>query len=272
MIDMHAAAVSLPAPLSHISHNISRMDWFAGQAKVSGARIICFPEASITGYTTGGNAEKHAIAIDSEPVRYLKDSARRHQVVILAGLLEKGEHGNLYVTHLAIEPDQHVNIYRKLYTAPPEKDVFVQGECVPVFEWQGLKYGIQLCYDAHFPELTTEMALQGVDVVFIPHASPRGTSDQKYRSWMRHLTARAFDNGIYIIACNQCGDNGGGLMFPGVVVMIDPSGEVAASDTSGRECVVTTMLSRTVLEGVRHHRMRYFLPNRRPELYLPGGK
>ena len=271
-MDMHVAAVSLPAPLSRISHNISRMDWFAGQARASGARIICFPEASITGYTTGENAEEYAIAIDSEPVRYLKDSARRHGVMILGGLLEKGGQGNVYLTHLAIDPDRHVNIYRKLYTAPPEQKVFARGECIPVFRWCGLTFGIQLCYDAHFPELTTEMALQGVDVVFIPHASPRGTSEQKFQSWMRHLRARAFDNGIYIIACNQCGENGGGLTFPGVVVMIDPSGEVVASDTGGREAMVTAKLSHQVLAGVRNHRMRYFLPNRRPELYSRGDK
>ncbi len=67
--------------------------------------------------------------------------------------------------------------------------------------------GIQLCYDAHFPELSTRMAVNGADIIFMPHASPRGTPSQKLTSWLRHLTARAFDNGVFIVACNQNGDN-----------------------------------------------------------------
>jgi N-carbamoylputrescine amidase len=111
------------------------------------------------------------------------------------------------------------------------------------------------------------MAIKGADLIFIPHASPRGTPEEKYRSWMRHLTARAFDNGLFVVACNQTGENDKGLYFPGIAVIIGPSGNVIKKNLSNREGLIVVNLKSKDLDRVREHRMRYFLPNRRPELY-----
>ena len=132
-----------------------------------------------------------------------------------------------------------------------------------------LTFGIQLCYDAHFPQLATSMAVKGADLIMIPHASPRGTSSEKYQSWMRHLTARAFDNGIFIAACNQTGENGIGLSFPGVAVIIGPDGNIISKYIENKEGLLISKLSGEKLEAIHNHRMKYFLPNRRDDLYSP---
>jgi N-carbamoylputrescine amidase len=111
------------------------------------------------------------------------------------------------------------------------------------------------------------MAIDGADIIFMPHASPRGTPPEKLDSWMRHLTARAFDNGVFIVACNQVGENQKGLDFPGIAMVIGPSGDVLKNNISGQEAMIVADLKADVLAAVRGHRMRYFLPNRRPELY-----
>jgi len=145
--------------------------------------------------------------------------------------------------------------------------VFKPGNRISLFETHGIKFGIQLCYDAHFPELATRMAVDGADVIFMPHASPRGTPQEKLDSWMRHLSARAFDNGVFIVACNQVGGNQKGLEFPGLAVVVGPSGNILTEKTTGRESMLVTDLKADDLSDVRDHKMRYFLPNRRPELY-----
>ena len=111
------------------------------------------------------------------------------------------------------------------------------------------------------------MALEGADLIFMPHASPRGTPDEKFNSWTRHLTARAFDNGLFVAACNQTGGNEAGLEFPGVAVLVGPTGEILARTSGQQEGLLVADLEATALQHVREHRMRYFLPNRRPELY-----
>ena len=84
---------------------------------------------------------------------------------------------------------------------------------------------------------------------------------------MRHLTARAFDNSVFVVACNQVGKNTNGLDFPGIAVAIEPSGNILQKNTSGREGMMIADLKADVLATIRDHKMRYFLPNRRPELY-----
>jgi N-carbamoylputrescine amidase len=70
-----------------------------------------------------------------------------------------------------------------------------------------------------------------------------------------------------VIACNQTGNNQSGLDFPGLAVIMDPAGRVIKKDIDGKENMVVTDLNAGELEKVRGHRMRYFLPNRRPDLY-----
>jgi len=136
-----------------------------------------------------------------------------------------------------------------------------------VFDVKGCTFGIELCYDTHFPELSTLLTLKGAEIIFCLHASPRGTPEQKHRSWLRHLTARAYDNGVFIVACNQTGANGDGLEFPGIALVLNPSGEVIAEHVSGEEGVLFADLRAADLAHVRENRMRFFLPNRRPGLY-----
>jgi N-carbamoylputrescine amidase len=84
---------------------------------------------------------------------------------------------------------------------------------------------------------------------------------------MRHLPARAFDNGLFIVACNQTGDNNNGLVFPGNAVVFAPSGGIIKTRLSGQSGMLVADLTVAQIRHVRSHRMRYFLPNRRPGLY-----
>ena len=241
--------------------------WIA-EARKQGAAIICFPELNITGYCTREDIRRAAVPIPGDASRLLVQLARDYEISIIAGLAERVESGNIFASQLVVIPDGGLGVYRKIHIAPPESDIFSPGETVPLFEISGLKFGVQLCYDAHFPELSTCMAVEGADILFMPHASPRGTSAEKFKSWMRHLTARAFDNGLFIVACNQTGNNQRGLQFPGVAVIIGPDGEVVDKKVDDDEGILIADLSADDLAKVRNHRMRYFLPNRRPEVYL----
>jgi len=267
MKDIRIAAVIFNAPVNRTQQNLARMLPWIEKAKEEGANLICFPELNVTGYSTDPVIKDSAETIPGTISRQLEQMARTAEIVILAGMAEKDENGRLFACHLVVSPAGISGVYRKLHIAPPERTLFSPGNRVPVFKFTGLNLGVQLCYDAHFPELATRMAVDGADVIFMPHASPRGTPPQKLDSWMRHLTARAFDNGVFIVACNQVGENQKGLDFPGIALVIGPSGDVLKKNISGNEAMIVADLKADVLAAVRSHRMRYFLPNRRPELY-----
>ena len=270
--DLRIAAVITQAPLGQLRDNLDKAVKWIRRARREGARIVCFPEMSLSGYSTRDTVKKLAQPLDGPLVSRMRDLALETRMVILAGFVESDSRGRIFASHLVAAPGRDAAVYRKTHVAPPEQGLYAAGQTLPLFEVDGWRLGIQLCYDAHFPGLTTRMALDGADVIFFPHASPRGTPHGKLESWMRHLPARAFDNGLFVVACNQTGDNGEGMQFPGVAVAIGPSGKILAQKTTGKEELLRVDLKWADLKAVRQHRMRYFLPNRRPDLYLPADK
>lgn len=269
MKNIRVAAAIVNAPVGQTRKNLDRTAVRVAEAHRQGAAIICFPELNITGYSTHEDIKQTAEPIPGDVSRHLFQLARDYQICILAGFVERNNKGRLFASHLVVTPDKISGVYRKIHIAPPEREVFSPGSSVPLFDISGVKAGIQLCYDVHFPELSTRMAVEGADILFMPHASPRGTSAEKFQSWMRHLTARAFDNGLFIVACNQTGNNQKGLQFPGIAVIIGPDGEVVDKKAGDEEGILIADLNADNLATVRNHRMRYFLPNRRPEIYYP---
>ncbi len=269
MNTLRIAAAVVNAPIGKKEENLARVTHWTKIARDQGCRLICFPEMNLTGYCHTADVKEHAETIPGPTTTVLTELAGYTGVTILAGMAEKDPTGKLYIVHLVASPEGDLTVYRKLHLAPPEQTLFSAGSDIPLFKVDNTTFGIQLCYDAHFPELMTRMALDGADVVFIPHASPsRGmTARTKDQSWMRHLPARAYDNGIFIVACNQTDSNGNGLHFPGNALVIDPSGNILDKKLDDSEGVLVVDLEASALEHVREHRMRYFLPNRRPELY-----
>ncbi|MBU0986394.1 MAG: nitrilase [Proteobacteria bacterium] len=267
MQDIRIAAVISNSPVAKTRKNLDDMFKWVFAAKKEGADIVCFPELNVTGYSSLPEIKDAAQPVSGPTTQKLLHLAQREKIIILAGIVERDAMDRVFVGHLVIKPDGFLGVYRKLHIAPPERSVFTAGDQIPLFDAQGARFGIQLCYDAHFPELSTDMAVNGAEIIFMPHASPRGTPEEKYRSWMRHLPARAYDNSLFVIACNQTGENNKGLEFPGLAVVIGPSGKIIAKDVSGREGILIADLKAADLNRVRKHKMRFFLPNRRPELY-----
>jgi len=267
MENIRIATVIFHSAVGEVRRNLDAMVHWITASKNEGAALVCFPELNITGYSHLEEIKQAAQSVPGPITRQLSDLSKSQNIAILAGMVEKDDKDRTYASHLVIKPDGFVGVYRKLHIAPPEQGIFTPGNAIPLFESGRIKFGIQLCYDSHFPELATHMAVKGADVIFIPHASPRGTPQEKYRSWMRHLAARAFDNGLFIVACNQTGNNEKGLCFPGISAIIGPSGTVIKNNLSNMESLTVTDLKSEELNRVRNHKMRYFLPNRRPKLY-----
>jgi N-carbamoylputrescine amidase len=267
MKDIRIAAIIFNSVVGQLQHNLDRMLPWIEQAKKEGADLVCFPELNVTGYSTDPIIKEYAESIPGKISRQIEQMAGDTRMAILAGMAEKDENGHIYASHLVATPRGIAGVYRKLHIAPPEETVFSYGSRVPLVNILGLKLGLQLCYDAHFPELSTRMAVEGADIIFLPHASPRGTPRQKLNSWLRHMTARAFDNGVFIVACNQVGENQKGLEFPGLAIAIGPSGKILKTKTAEGEGMLVVNLNSKDLSDVREHKMRYFLPKRRPELY-----
>jgi len=267
MKDLLVAVVCMHSEPGEVEKNLERMESFVREASERSAGAVLFPELSISGYTLKEPEKIYDLARSGWIVEKIVRMARDAKLTIMAGMVEILQEGRPCIAHVVAGPSGLLGVYRKTHLSPPEKEKYKEGESLDVYHESGLTFGLELCYESHFPEISTVLSLKGAEVLFMPHASPRGNPEEKMKSWLRHLPARAFDNGVFVLACNQVGRTGEGLFFPGVIVALDPQGRVLRSYTGNEEKMVFVELKAEVLQETRSHRMKYFLPHRRPELY-----
>ena len=267
MENLKIAAVCMHSTSGEVDKNLDKIRVIASEASAKGANIVCFPELSVTGYIQESPGGIYKTGDAERIVGRLIRIAREMRLVMMAGLVEIVSEGGPYITQAITGPDGQIGLYRKTHLAPTETGSYSSGQKIELYRSGNTTFGVQLCYEAHFPEISTTMALMGADILFVPHASPRGDPEGKLQSWLRHLPARAFDNGLFVVACNQVGKTGEGLSFPGVAVVLGPDGRVLAKYVGGDDYILFAELEVGMLRDVREHRMRYFLPERRPELY-----
>ena len=267
MKDVKVATVTMESHPGEIDKNLKKVAFYAREAAEAGAEIVCFPELCLSGYFIEKADQAYSLNRSEDMIESVERLSLSLGICILAGLVEMMPEGKPYMTHVIAGSEGLLGRYRKTHLSPPEKERYRQGHEIPIYHQQGYTFGVLLCYEAHFPEVSTTLALKGADIIFIPHASPWGTPEEKIQSWSRHLMSRAFDNALYVVACNQMGETSGGLTFPGVALVINPAGKVMASYGGKKEKMLVVALTGEELKKMRGHRMRYFLPHRRPELY-----
>lgn len=268
MNDLCVAAVIMRSRFGETGTNLKKIDRFARVAAERGADIVCFPEMGITGYALREEVRELAEPIPGPSTHEIQRIADENDIIVIAGLAERVGDGKVAITQIVAFPGREMGSYRKLHLSAGEQAYFTAGHETPVFETGETTFAVQLCYDAHFPELSTVMALRGAEVIFVPHASPPPeTADEKRARWLRYLSARAYDNSVFLVACNQIGDGGAGINFSGVALVLDPRGEVIAETSSDEEEILVAELRAEVLDRTRSTRMGFFLAQRRPDLY-----
>lgn len=268
MKNLCVAAVVMRSGFGEIESNLGRMEVFVKEAARQGADIVCFPEMCVTGYALKEEIRSMAEPVPGPSTWKVQHMAAENDIIILAGLAERLEGESIAITQIVVSPGREIERYRKLHLSAGEQALFQAGTTTPVFKAGETDFGLQLCYDAHFPELSTMLALNGAEVVFMPHASPAPeTADEKRNRWLRYLSARAYDNSVFVVACNQVGDGGAGISFSGVALVLDPRGEIIAESAGDEDKMIVAELKADLLAKTRNTRMGFFLSHRRPELY-----
>ncbi|MBM4003223.1 MAG: carbon-nitrogen hydrolase family protein [Planctomycetes bacterium] len=154
------------------------------------ADLIVLPE-TLTALRGTWNYEAAAEPIPGPSTDYFGQLANKHDLYIVAGLVERDRH-LLYNVAVLIGPDgKVVGKYRKVCLPRGEHDAGIQpGKEFPVFETRFGKVGMMVCYDGFFPEPARELAKNGAEVIAFPVA---GCNPMLAAS-------RACENHVYIVS------------------------------------------------------------------------
>jgi len=137
-------------------------------------------------------------------------------------LVEKSEAGRIFASHF-VQARRDASASTVKCTSRCRKKAHLIQAGRPGLRAAGIRFGIQLCYDAHFPELATRMALDGAEVIFMPHAS-RAVPRRKNATPGCGI-CRPGPSTTGSLSCLQSGRRQrAGLTFPGLAVAIGPDG------------------------------------------------
>ena len=245
------------------------------------ARLVLFPELSLSGYACRPYMRKVAMTLDDRRCRKLYRAARDLDLFVAFGLpLKRG--GRLYISHVLAGPRGLVGHYEKVHLAggaTGEGRVFSPGSAFRVFDVEGVNVGINICFDGRHPASSVCLAHLGAEVILHPHGNVVGVLGVNPRDWTArkraYLGARAFDTCSYSLICNSVGhpvDRAGRRRhYSGGALVLGPDGEfVARSDTTAlRPHMVVADLD---LDALRAKRKTAAFAARRADVYVKALK
>ena len=267
---MKIAGVQMDVQLGDVAANLAGMLSRLRAAVAKGAELVVFPECALSGYCfeSADEARAHSQPIPGPATGQMQRACHDLGCHAIFGLLE-ADGPRLFNAAVLVGPAGVIGSYRKvhlpylgidMHTTPGDRPfaVHAAGE---------VKVGMNICYDAAFPEASRVMALQGADLIALPTNWPPGAECTAASV----INARALENGVYFIAVNRVGVERG-FEFIGRSKIVDPYGRtIIEAQGLGEEILVADI----DLERARNkhyirvpgkHEIDRFA-DRRPEMY-----
>lgn len=188
------------------------------------ADILLLPELFSTGYAFLDKKELADLAEppDGETYVFIQNLVKKVKCAIAYGFAEKS--GDMYYNSMSFAASSGlIASYRKSHLFFEERFLFLPGDTgFNVFEYEGVKFGMMICWDWIYPEAMRTLALQGAQIVlqaanlvtpYCPNA----------------MVTRAVENRLFIVTADRAGDeirNGKQYHFIGLSQIVAPDGEI----------------------------------------------
>lgn len=192
-----------------------------------------------------GPSPDFAEAAPSETIARYQRLAKELGIWLIPGSVFVREEGQLFNLAPVINPAGNiVASYRKIFPFYPyEKDTCMGNDFV-VFDVPGVgRFGVSICYDQWFPEVTRQLSWMGAEVILCPTLTP--TIDRDLELAIARTNAAIGQ--VYFLNVNAAGEIGVGQS-----VFVDPHGRILHTSGSAREIVPIELN----LEEVRRSRER----------------
>jgi predicted amidohydrolase len=236
----------------------------------SSAEIAVFPECALTGYCFDSLEEAAAFAepIDGPSAETIASACRQTGIYAIVGFIERGVE-EFYNAALVVGPEGILGAYRKVHLPYLGVDRFLTPGDQPfaLFELPQGRVGVNICYDASFPEAARTLKLLGAQLIILPTNWPTGA----WRTPEFVINARAHENHVNFAAVNRVGCERG-WQFIGRSKVVDFNGDtLGEADREGEQI----LYSQVDLEGADNNRIVNVagayeidrLADRRPEFY-----
>lgn len=171
--------------------------------------------------------------------------AQQHKIWMVAGSYFEKRDGLMYNTTPVINPQGQIVVrYSKIFPFTPYEDETTAGSELGIFDVPDVgRFGVSICYDLWFPELTRAMVSEGVEVIVNPVLA--NFIDRPADLVIAQASAAMFQSYVFSINGLYAGGNGYSRV-------IDPAGRLLHDGNVGEEMIPIEI----DLELVRRQRHR----------------
>ncbi len=221
--------------LGEVRRNVEIHEEAIRRAAQSGARLVVFPELSLTGYHLQDLTAEVALARDGEVLNRLAAFAAEVGVDAVVGFPERSPEFFYHVAAAYLSAGKVVAVHRKVYLPTygmfDESRYFRAGDAARAFPTQFGPAGVLICEDAWHPTLPYLLALDGAQTLIIVSSGPGrgvvGPALASAETWELILRTYAQLFGVYVLFANRAGFEDG-VGFWGGSAVVDPRGRVVS--------------------------------------------
>ncbi|MFG1916919.1 carbon-nitrogen hydrolase family protein [Micromonospora sp. NPDC048898] len=170
----------------------------AAAVRAAGARVVVFPELSLTGY----ELDAPVVSVDDPRLAPLVEACAETGTLALAGAPVAGDH----IAMLAVTGDGVTVAYRKMWLGDAEAHRFRPGHTPAVLTVDGWRVGLAVCKDTGVAAHAERTATLGIDVYaagVVESARDAAVIDQRAH---RIATAQR----VWVAVASCAGSTGGG--------------------------------------------------------------
>ena len=217
------ACVQMDIEIGKVDVNRNRIVERIRTAADAGAELAVFPECAISGYCFDSLEEAAPFSepIDGASSDRISEACRKSGTYAVVGFIEN-DNGNFYNAAMVVGPDGVAGGYRKVHMPFLGVDRFLKPGDRPfdVIELPIGRIGVNICYDASFPEAARALKLLGAELILLPTNWPTGA----WRTAEFIINSRACENHVNFAAANRVGVERG-WQFIGRSKVVDYNGD-----------------------------------------------
>ncbi|MET3952318.1 carbon-nitrogen hydrolase family protein [Arthrobacter sp. UYEF36] len=238
------SAVQYTALDGGIPANVAEHIRLIEDADDHGARLVVFPELSLTGYDLQGLADPERWVTAGDPrLDGLREICRRTGITAVVGAPFREADGTPRLASLALHPNGGLEAGFKVWLHGREQPFFRAGDQAVILDLDGWRIALAICLDAARPVHAGGAAAAGADVYAV---SARYAAGEDHRLAL-HLGARAMDHRMFSVLANlggttDSGPSAGGSGFWG------PDGLVLRQAAGTGTEVLTATLQHSALD------------------------
>jgi predicted amidohydrolase len=224
-------ALSCERPLSHALVELREQ---AREVAARGARVLVLPECFVGGYFADGAAARAAsFSTADSAFRDLCAATKDLDIAVVAGFNERREEA-FFNAAAVVENGRCHGVYRKACLL---HDHHTPGRDFPVFEKDGVVFGVLICFDVNRIEPARILARAGAKLLLCPMDN-RVAPDHPYATrppYYAHFAARSHENNCWLVTTDVALAPSDTSVCPGHTVVYDNEGMEVTRSTAFAE-------------------------------------